>query len=141
MWKTLATVLAGVVPGIFIGMAIAAIFVSAPTQNQLKLSREAEKRSAERAAQLNVKLTTSNESLKALRQQVSEQGEDNVLSIQEIRDVCAQQTASAVKAGQAIARITTIQKEQAQNVKDLAASCPANVLIDTDELRLVAGQR
>lgn len=140
MWKTVATVLAGVVPGIIIGMAIAAFFVSAPMKSQINLAQKAERTALQRSSELQVKLDTANGALTALKNSTQASSEQTNLNIDEIRQVCREENARAVKSGKAIAEITRVLPKQAQAVKDLAASCPPNPRIGAGLVRDVIGQ-
>lgn len=140
MWKTLATILVGVVPGIIIGMAIAAFFVSAPLKTQIDLAQKAEKKAIERTTDLQLKLDAANGSIKSLKDAGKVQSDQTNLNIEDIRQVCREENSRAVKSGQAIAEIRNVLPKQAQAVKDLAASCPPNPRIDAGLVRRVIGQ-
>jgi hypothetical protein len=140
MWKTLATIMAGIVPGIFIGLAIAMIFIQTPMRAQLKTSQAAETRLTARIATLEGELKGTVTTINATAAAINQRGIANSANLEQIRQVCRAENTRAVAAGRAISAITESSRRTADAVTDLANQCPANELVTADQLRPVLGQ-
>lgn len=140
MWKAVSLILAGVVPGIILGLGIAAFFINAPIQAQLEAARGSENRMSAKVARLEGQLAGTAQTINDTADAINKRGVQNSANLEQIREVCRAEQTRAVAAGQAISRITESSRRTASAVTDLAAQCPANRLITSGQLRPVLGQ-